>query len=211
MKLNGPLSINVIRAMRGIVDFYYWKGLPVARAWPKNPHQPNTVAQLKTKSNMSRMHTWLKACPNSWFEQWNTTDLPPRRSAEDLRRKIGLWLANVDLLALPPDVRFTTSVTDPFSALQDYYVYCQPYDGFDPAKIRWKIKLIEDGGDKLEWFIHAYFATRENFTKYAVNPNPSGWGNPQFAVWRPEKSAYQIRVGRPPRNWGFMPVPEDRF
>lgn len=35
-----------IMAMRGRVDFYEWKGVPVARAWPQPSRQPRTAGSI---------------------------------------------------------------------------------------------------------------------------------------------------------------------
>jgi len=31
---------NKIATLKGLVDFYYYKGVPVARSWPKSPTLP---------------------------------------------------------------------------------------------------------------------------------------------------------------------------
>jgi len=46
-RLKNLPSLDIINGFRGIVDFYLWKGLPVARLWPRNPkshHSPATIA-----------------------------------------------------------------------------------------------------------------------------------------------------------------------
>ena len=48
-----PDSGTVI-AMRGRVDFYLWKGTPVARAWPRRSTQPRTAGEIAS----SQRFTW---------------------------------------------------------------------------------------------------------------------------------------------------------
>jgi hypothetical protein len=35
-----------IIASRGVIDFYYWKGMPVARRWPRKSTQPRTAGEI---------------------------------------------------------------------------------------------------------------------------------------------------------------------
>lgn len=35
-------------AFRHRVDFYYWKGVPVARSWPRKSTQPRTPGEIVT-------------------------------------------------------------------------------------------------------------------------------------------------------------------
>ena len=37
---------GTIVAMRHRVDFYYWKGIPVARAWPRKSTQPRSEGEI---------------------------------------------------------------------------------------------------------------------------------------------------------------------
>jgi len=41
------ISTQIIKSLAGVVDFYYWKGIPVARSWPKRSSvstSPNVLA-----------------------------------------------------------------------------------------------------------------------------------------------------------------------
>lgn len=48
-KLDRMPDRPTIVAMRGKVDYYYWKGIPVARAWPKKGNQPNNAQQVRNR------------------------------------------------------------------------------------------------------------------------------------------------------------------
>ena len=45
-KLTTMADRATIIACRGLVDFYYWKGQPVARAWPKKSTQPRKAGEI---------------------------------------------------------------------------------------------------------------------------------------------------------------------
>lgn len=47
-KLDAPWDATRIKGMKGKLDFYYWKGIPVVRKWPYTPvshFSPASVAQ----------------------------------------------------------------------------------------------------------------------------------------------------------------------
>jgi len=47
-KLAKMPQMAIIDGFKGTVDFYYWKGIPIARAWPKSPgkiRSPAVMAQ----------------------------------------------------------------------------------------------------------------------------------------------------------------------
>lgn len=43
-KLSGPWDKARIMGMKGKLDFYYWKGIPVVRKWPYTPPSHITTA-----------------------------------------------------------------------------------------------------------------------------------------------------------------------
>lgn len=66
---------SVIVAMRGKVDYYYWKGIPVARAWPKVGNQPNTTAQVQNRQAFAAAAKVTGAVPGHTqriYERWIT-------------------------------------------------------------------------------------------------------------------------------------------
>lgn len=44
--LSGLPSTEIIGALKGTLDFYYWKGLPCVRSWPHTPMASRTQASL---------------------------------------------------------------------------------------------------------------------------------------------------------------------
>lgn len=39
-------ALGVIKGLRGVLDFYYWKGIPCVRSWPRIPFASRTPASL---------------------------------------------------------------------------------------------------------------------------------------------------------------------
>lgn len=59
-KLEHPMAREEYQQLKGIIDFYYWKGILCARAYPKIVHQPGTEAQRKTWQAFSDKWTDLR-------------------------------------------------------------------------------------------------------------------------------------------------------
>lgn len=57
-RLHNMPSEHIIEALKGVVDFYFWKGIPCARAWPR-PIQ-KTAAWQATADNMKQVAVWWK-------------------------------------------------------------------------------------------------------------------------------------------------------
>lgn len=51
VKLSGVPPRGVILGFKNVVDFYSWKGIPVARRWPRRPTQPRTLAVQATAAD----------------------------------------------------------------------------------------------------------------------------------------------------------------
>jgi len=43
VKLAGVPPRGVVLGFKGIIDYYSWKGIPVARRWPRSPTQPRSL------------------------------------------------------------------------------------------------------------------------------------------------------------------------
>jgi hypothetical protein len=40
VRLSGVPPRGIVLGLKGSIDFYSWKGIPVARRWPRKPTQP---------------------------------------------------------------------------------------------------------------------------------------------------------------------------
>ena len=62
-----------IIACRGLVDFYYWKGQPVARAWPKRSTSPRTAGEVLSSSRFTAAAVWtsnISTAVESDYKAW---------------------------------------------------------------------------------------------------------------------------------------------
>ena len=93
MRLAHPLSKNAAVTLRGIADYYVWKGLPIVRSWPRKPQQPNTPAQLATREALRSAQAWIASSPPQWLSFWRATKTPPNKSYRDLIVSLGIRYA----------------------------------------------------------------------------------------------------------------------
>lgn len=49
---------GTIVACRGRVDFYLWKGVPVARSWPRKSTQPRTAGEVAQSQKFTAAAKW---------------------------------------------------------------------------------------------------------------------------------------------------------
>ena len=161
MKLKGDISLAQIQKFRGVVDFYYWKGIACARSWPCKPMHPGTPAQRATWNAFRDMMAWKKSNPNSWNLQWRKMFLPVGRSHEDVMRKFGLRLAYANNLTRPPDVGLL--VVSQFKRPDRTRIEIQitPYAGWDPTKVFWYIRGFNGAPDGLVWYLSEKKQTRQ--------------------------------------------------
>jgi len=60
MAILKSLSMEMVRQLSGVVDFYYWKGIPVARTWPRKSSIPPSAAMLVSRSAFIQSRADLK-------------------------------------------------------------------------------------------------------------------------------------------------------
>lgn len=58
--VKGDINKDTVDAFRGSVDFFKWKGLTVARSWPRKPKQPGTPEQRAGWEYMRRSRIGMK-------------------------------------------------------------------------------------------------------------------------------------------------------
>lgn len=86
--LSGPLNLEMFQQLRGIVDFYYYKGLLCARAYPLHVIQPGTPQQqvtwdaMRTRGEAKRklsdnvvgsFRNIAEASDKTWFDVFTTS------------------------------------------------------------------------------------------------------------------------------------------
>ena len=73
---------KVIDGFRGVIDFYFYMGIPCARSWPRKPkgaRVPAVMAQWPVFQNAARL--WHEISPEvrkTYEEMAVTTNLTPR-------------------------------------------------------------------------------------------------------------------------------------
>ena len=126
---------QTIIALRGLVDFYYWKSIPVARAWPRYPRQPHTPEQVQSRNAMREAFAWLRTNPAAYHENFRTVSTPSVKSYVDVERTAALTLAHRGAL-VPPPVVTAAGVHHDDDSNRDVITFdVQPYEGFDPDAI----------------------------------------------------------------------------
>ena len=81
MKIQGKLSKSVVNRYRGIIDFYLWKGITVARSWPRNPTGRRTPAQLAAQAVWKEVMDFYRLRSPLLNDLWQRSRLPPGKMA----------------------------------------------------------------------------------------------------------------------------------
>ena len=184
--LQAPLSLEATHLLRGVIDVYLWKGLIVARAWPRAPRQPNTPAQVATRQTFIQAQAWLAQIPTSWRVEMSTFPSRTGTTSRDYQRRLGMWIAydhatyfptpilNATALYDPPTQTVTLTVTyDPYAPLSDpgADLYAQPFAN-QPPTITWC--PLGSPVQRQAWCQHTYApknpAQTQLFTGRTVNP-----------------------------------------
>lgn len=78
---------GIINGFKGVVDFYYWMGIPVARRWPRSPQAPRSEpvrAQWPAWTTAAR--EWLHLSPYVQ-EAYNSLSVGTGMCGRDLQVK----------------------------------------------------------------------------------------------------------------------------
>lgn len=70
MKLSGMLNLAQVRMFKGVVDVYYHRGRPIARAWPRKPQTNPTPAQVAQRQDFAQVSTWATAVSGDQRTGW---------------------------------------------------------------------------------------------------------------------------------------------
>jgi hypothetical protein len=83
MKLKEAINVVQVESLRGVVDVYYQRGQPVARAWPRKAKQPNSPSQIEARQRLSRASKWGKVQGVEFQIAWQNSNNTPGRSYRD--------------------------------------------------------------------------------------------------------------------------------
>jgi len=77
-------STEQVELLRGLVDFYYYKGqLPVARSWPRKPKPPYTKLQAEAMAIFSLASAYTSMIDGLVLEWWKFTSEGVRQQWTD--------------------------------------------------------------------------------------------------------------------------------
>lgn len=96
------LSAEVIAGFHGVIDFYYWRGQPVCRAWPKVAKQPNSPTQLASREAFRACRADLRDMEESVRVLWPRDFFGHRQAWLDYYT--GMYLRFVKLHGVRPPV-----------------------------------------------------------------------------------------------------------
>lgn len=80
-RVTGDFQSEVIRAYKGVLDFYYWRGIGVVRSWPRKPVLPRSPAVQAAGQDWRDNSRAISALPLSLQEQ----------TAEEVRDTAYTW------------------------------------------------------------------------------------------------------------------------
>ena len=71
-KIKHMVGLKVIDGFKGVIDYYYYMGVPCARKWPRKPitsRIPSVQAQWPIFSNAASLWTNLSPEMKAWYEE----------------------------------------------------------------------------------------------------------------------------------------------
>lgn len=206
-KLDKPFSIEQVKMFARVVDFYYWKGLPVARAWPRRPRQPNTAAQVATRQHFAAAGAWMKNLPASVVQRWESQNFPKGRTAKSYLRGIALRLSNAGNLNPVPS--FYEPYNYPWTS-QEMQLILFPYDPQFPVP----------GNDVAFWYAPAsedppslpWHKANENVQKRCrsvgrYDLNFEGFTKRSYFAWNAISDEYALTIPASINPWQILVTP----
>lgn len=195
MKLKGPITLNACRLFYGCADLYYWKGIPVARSWPRYFTQPETPKQVKTWTDLKAYHAIRKAAPAGWINFFKRIPGAVGRTAEDWRRKYVLWILAKNLPITTPAIAWTYRVNStPDNTITVYMIHDDLPAGQDGNNIRWRYKLAEGNKNPTELVRYGWKASREHYKLPRMKIQLNGWSTPIAQTYSAAINQWKIVV-----------------
>ena len=149
--LQKPVALNVVQGFRGVVDFYYWKTLPVVRAWPRKPVPTRTPRLIRTHRALIQAHAWKRSRSLAWHALFLRTSIAPGYCAEDFKRKIALNLSYASQLWTPPDPTLATLAIDPSTKRTTLTVKCPGFHPHVDEPMTLLITRLADDSHAQQW------------------------------------------------------------
>jgi hypothetical protein len=83
-------SEKMVRDLSRVIDFYYWKGIPVARCWPRKTTIPTSLAMLSSQNAFRQSRVDLKAVSGFVRKVWADSTVGKRQAWLDYYTSIFL-------------------------------------------------------------------------------------------------------------------------
>lgn len=61
--LGAPLDPVTVASLKGTLDYYLWRGIPVVRSWPRRPKMPRTAAVTASYQEFGQVAHYLSQIP----------------------------------------------------------------------------------------------------------------------------------------------------
>lgn len=103
-------SQEMVRDLFGVIDFYYWKGIPVARQWPRVSSVPPSEAMLGARNAFTQSRVDLRSVSGATRESWAAFSHGKKQAWLDYYTSIYMrcWKLQKTL----PPVVYTFEITD---------------------------------------------------------------------------------------------------
>jgi len=106
------ISLETIKALSGIIDFYYWKGIPVARKWPDWTHFRPSPRQKASMEALKKIWSDIKKLSPEVIDLWRQSCVGKTNSWIDLFKYLwySYWKNGID--PAPVLTNYTKTETD---------------------------------------------------------------------------------------------------
>ena len=88
MAIVKSFSAEMVRDLSGVVDFYYWKGIPVARLWPRKSKIPPSEAMISAQAAFTQSRIDLRSVSCAVRAAWVPAETPDRFNDKSLFEQI---------------------------------------------------------------------------------------------------------------------------
>jgi len=86
------ISLQMVRDLHGVVDFYYWRGIPVARMWPRKTSTPPSAAMLGARASFTASRSDLKFIDGATRAAWAIESVGKKQAWLDYYTKNYMWM-----------------------------------------------------------------------------------------------------------------------
>ncbi len=143
----GPESMM---SLKGTVDVYVVRGQIRARAWPRKPRQPNSVAQQAHHDVFRKAMAWIKSNPQQHKVAWREMTDPLELGVTALQRSMAIKSAQENIFTRPIvvlDQILQYNVSGEETALN---ILIDEYPGFENKEVEFFFKPYLGEFDHLE-------------------------------------------------------------